>query len=122
MKAGQAKLEIQKILGIPESEQFPNIGPKTKAQLALLAKQSNDSEWPLSFDTERHVNQDGLELIKHFEGLYLKAYKDPVGIWTIGYGHTGLTHQDGTVYEGRKITRAEAEQLLRYARGAFEQR
>ena len=28
----------------------------------------------------------GLQLIKDFEGLRLKAYKDSVGIWTIGYG------------------------------------
>lgn len=29
-----------------------------------------------------------IALIKHFEELYTKAYKDPIGIWTIGYGHT----------------------------------
>ena len=30
----------------------------------------------------------GLSMIKQFEGLKLTAYKDPVGIWSIGYGHT----------------------------------
>ena len=30
-----------------------------------------------------------LDLIKHFEGLNLKAYKCPAGKLTIGYGHTG---------------------------------
>lgn len=121
MKAGQAKLEIQQILGIPEGEQFPNIGPKTKEALALLAKASNDSDWPPVVGTDRHINQAGLDLVKHFEGLYLKAYKDPVGIWTIGYGHTGLTHQDGTVHAGRQITKAEAEQLLKHDMGKFEE-
>ena len=29
-----------------------------------------------------------LDLIKHFEGCELKAYKCPAGVWTIGYGHT----------------------------------
>ena len=27
------------------------------------------------------------DMIKHFEGLSLKAYKCPAGLWTIGYGH-----------------------------------
>ena len=31
----------------------------------------------------------GLALTKQFEGLELKAYQDSVGVWTIGYGHTG---------------------------------
>lgn len=30
------------------------------------------------------INQDGIDLIKRFEGLRLTSYKDPVGIWTIG--------------------------------------
>ena len=34
------------------------------------------------------ISNNGLELIKHFEGLVLKAYKCPAGVWTIGYGHT----------------------------------
>src|SRR5215831_15156546 len=67
----------------------------------------------------RCVNQRGLDLIKHFEGLFLKAYKDPVGIWTIGFGHTGLQHNDGTVRAGRKITRDEAERLLVHDITAF---
>lgn len=35
------------------------------------------------------------ELIKHFEGLHLEPYRDPVGFWTIGYGH--LITRDRTV-------------------------
>lgn len=70
----------------------------------------------------RDTNADGVALIKHFEGLYLTAYQDEVGIWTIGWGHTGLKHNDGTVYKGRKITQDEAEQLLRYDLDNFEGR
>lgn len=33
------------------------------------------------------TGNNGLALIKHFEGLSLKAYKDVAGFWTIGYGH-----------------------------------
>ena len=78
--------------------------------------------WKKATSTSRHITQDGVDLIKHFEGLYLAAYKDPVGIWTIGYGHTVLTHKDGTVYAGRKITEKEAEELLRYDMSVFEDR
>jgi lysozyme len=35
------------------------------------------------------IHPDGVDLIKEFEGLSLTAYRDPVGVWTIGYGHTG---------------------------------
>ena len=34
------------------------------------------------------IGKQGLEMIKEFEGLRLKAYKCPAGVWTIGYGHT----------------------------------
>jgi len=34
------------------------------------------------------LNKKGLELVKHFEGCYLKAYRCPAGRLTIGYGHT----------------------------------
>jgi len=37
----------------------------------------------------RRISEPGLELIKRHEGLRLDAYLDPVGIKTIGYGHTG---------------------------------
>ena len=36
----------------------------------------------------RAINQAGLDLIKHFEGVTLDADQDVAGIWTIGYGHT----------------------------------
>ncbi len=34
-------------------------------------------------------SDNGLNLTKQFEGLRLSAYTDQVGVWTIGYGHTG---------------------------------
>ena len=33
------------------------------------------------------TSQQGLELIKHYEGLRLKPYRCPAGLWTVGYGH-----------------------------------
>ena len=32
---------------------------------------------------------NGLSLTERFEGCRLTAYQDQVGVWTIGYGHTG---------------------------------
>ena len=39
-------------------------------------------------EKQMKISNNGLDLIKHFEGLVLKAYKCPAGVWTIGYGHT----------------------------------
>ena len=36
----------------------------------------------------KNISRNGLNLIKNFEGLRLKAYKCPAGVLTIGYGHT----------------------------------
>lgn len=45
-------------------------------------------------------------LIREFEGLRLKAYRCPAGVWTIGYGHTS------EVREGQEIDEVAAELLL----------
>jgi GH24 family phage-related lysozyme (muramidase) len=37
----------------------------------------------------REVNQEGLALVRGFEGLRTKAYRCPAGVWTIGYGYAG---------------------------------
>ena len=61
------------------------------------------------------ISQKGLDLIKNFEGLELKAYKDSVGILTIGYGSTG-SH----VKSGMTITAEQAEELLKQDVSRFE--
>lgn len=53
------------------------------------------------------TSDQGLQMIKTFEGCRLHAYQDTRGIWTIGYGHTGPE-----VVEGLVITQNQAEQLL----------
>lgn len=54
-----------------------------------------------------------LTLIKEFEGLYLNAYKDPVGIPTIGWGT--IKYPNGQkVQMGDKITKEMAEDFLRH--------
>jgi lysozyme len=58
------------------------------------------------------------QIIKH-EGLRLKAYRCPVGIFTIGVGNT--FYEDGSrVKEGDVITEERAYQLLRNVLKTFE--
>lgn len=78
----------------------------------------------------RTLNQAGIDLIKSFEGILdgdpatvnLDPYMDPIGIWTIGWGHA-ITFgerflrgaKDRTLAKKlypNGITIAEAEQLL----------
>lgn len=54
------------------------------------------------------ISQTGLDLVKSFEGLRLKAYYDSVGVLTIGFGSTGPHVKPGMV-----ITPKQAEDLLR---------
>ena len=58
------------------------------------------------------INAAGLDLIKRWEGLRLTAYKDAVGIWTIGYGHTAEAGPPAPK-AGMKITEQEAEDILK---------
>lgn len=51
--------------------------------------------------------KDAIPLIIEHEGCKLNAYKDPLGIWTIGYGHTS------GVKPGDSITREEAITYLK---------
>ena len=52
------------------------------------------------------VSQSAIDLVKDFEGLRLKAYQCPAGIWTIGYGTTR------SVWEGLQINEKQAEEFL----------
>ncbi|WP_042702041.1 lysozyme [Azospirillum sp. B506] len=56
--------------------------------------------------TTNPVCQAAVDLVKHFEGLYLTAYLCPAGVPTIGYGHTaGVTM-------GETITLEQANAFL----------
>ena len=58
------------------------------------------------------TSERGVDLIKRFEGWRSEAYKDSVGVWTIGYGHTahaGVPHPRA----GMRITKEEGERILR---------
>lgn len=58
------------------------------------------------------TSKRALQFIKDHEGLRLKSYKDAVGVWTIGYGHTSDAYF--TVEKGQVITNAKANELLEH--------
>jgi lysozyme len=67
------------------------------------------------------MTDDGLALIKRWEGFRAAAYRDAVGVWTIGYGHTAMAGEP-QVKAGLRISEAEGEVILRrdveqFARG-----
>lgn len=71
----------------------------------LLA--SIKARWMMT--TENYLlktSQEGIDLIKKHEGVRLHAYRDSVGIPTIGYGHTG------GVKMGDVITQEQADAFL----------
>ena len=74
--------------------------PTTKrVDAAVVAKAS-------TYRNNMKIGTQGLELIKHFEGLELNAYQCAAGVWTIGYGHTK------GVKSGMSISEARANEML----------
>lgn len=57
----------------------------------------------------RHITQNGLSLIKRFEGLSPTIYLCPAGNPTIGYGHAVKSGEDFTA----GINEGQAKSLLR---------
>lgn len=53
------------------------------------------------------TSENGIALIRRWEGLELESYQDIAGVWTIGYGHTE------TAGPNQKISEREAEELLK---------
>jgi len=59
----------------------------------------------------RHITQEGLDLIKRFEGFSPTIYVCPAGYPTIGYGHVVRDEEKSQFSSG--IDPQEAEELLR---------
>ncbi len=90
-------------------------GPEPVQKPAPLPATPKDDTSNSGTSGPKRINDNGLLLIKSFEGLRLKAYRDAVGIWTIGYGTTRGVQPDMSISE------AEAEQLMRDDLIRFEQ-
>ena len=66
------------------------------------------------------LSQKGLELIKQFEGLKLKAYLCPASIATIGYGNTYYPNGQKVKLSDPAITKEKAEELLKFLLVSYE--
>lgn len=65
------------------------------------------------------TSEKGIALIKEFEGCKLTAYRDSVGVWTIGYGWTQPV--DGKpIRAGMTIKQETAERLLKAGLVSYE--
>lgn len=60
------------------------------------------------------ISNKGLNLVKEFEGCYLKSYQDAVGVWTIGYGITTADKSitGHSITKGMTIAQATADKWL----------
>ena len=58
------------------------------------------------------LTQRAVDLVKEFEGMRLKAYLDPVGVLTIGYGYTNRAGYGPGVKTGDVWTEEQAEAML----------
>jgi len=66
------------------------------------------------------VSDEGIKLIKHFEGIHKKPYVCPAGYWTVGVGH--LITRDSVLPSSwnRTFSSGEIDDLLRADLQRFE--
>lgn len=111
------KLEPNEVIDIPEGEEFRLVGEDAGhyvVELRIFKGHTEVVEGDRTVINPPRINQDGLDLIKEFEGLELEAYLCPAQVWTIGFGST-----DG-VQPGMIISKEGAEKLLRKDLERFE--
>ncbi len=66
------------------------------------------------------ISQDGINLIKRFEGVRFKPYRCPAGLWTVGVGHLiGDGKQLPDSYN-KTFTEREVDEILRQDLARFE--
>lgn len=95
----------------------------------LMGQRTRDAMYAFAWDrlaemgpapaVENEIDPRAIALIKEFEGFRSEAYRDPVGIWTIGYGTTKAAGVGIDPKAGMTITEAEAEKYLRRALDKF---
>ena len=59
------------------------------------------------------ISNKGLGIIKQFEGCHLKPYRDPIGLWTVGWGHLIGDGKTLPIEWFRRFTQEEADELLK---------
>lgn len=104
-------LAVDGIYGIKTEKAFTDFKKQNQLSEPYLFGQTT-LQFLLKNPINRQVNQEGLNLIKEFEGFRNRAYLCPANVWTIGYGNT--FYQDGRkVKQGDRISEPEAEKLLK---------
>lgn len=75
------------------------------------------------------LNEKGWEFLRAHEGFRAKSYRDVVGVWTVGYGHTGRAGPpevtpDTTIteQEARALLKREAESFADAVRPLFKRK
>ena len=59
------------------------------------------------------ISQNGINLIKRFEGVCYKPYKCPAGLWTVGIGHLIEGGKSLPKSWDRTFTESEVDAILR---------
>ena len=60
------------------------------------------------------TSENGIQLIKKYEGCRTKAYYCPAGVLTIGYGHTGPDVVPNLVWSQEQADAALTQDLVRF--------
>ena len=66
------------------------------------------------------VSDEGIKLIKHFEGVHKKPYICPAGYWTVGVGHLISRNAKLPIEWARSLSPGEIDALLRKDLRRFE--
>ena len=66
------------------------------------------------------VSDEGIKLIKHFEGVHKKPYICPAGYWTVGVGHLISRDAELPIEWDRVLSPGEIDDLLRKDLRRFE--
>lgn len=86
--------------GMTVSSGGPEPRPKPELTTSITSGSAGGGR---STAAPKRTNKNGLLLIKSFEGLRLRAYRDAVGIWTIGFGTTRGVQPGMTISEDKAI-------------------
>ena len=81
--------------------------PLTQADVALMNAALGIAPTPVSDSPDPEL----IAALKQDEGLRLTAYLDTVGVWTIGYGHTGPEVKRGLVWTAEKAEQVFIEDI-----------
>ena len=88
-------------------------GPKGAAAMAQWFHDGTnlEEEW-LPPPVAQHMSQRGINDLIHSEGFRTDAYRDSVGVWTIGVGHAATSGRPPIPHAGMTITKDEAMRIL----------